>query len=87
MSGLGKQIKYEWSGEADQVRSCGLTVQAHADNCRESYLRRGAAGSSAASISIGKTDELEIRTWPGTRQRLELEVPNQDSGVGRRVLG
>jgi len=35
----------------------------------------------------GKTDELEIRTWPGTRQRLELEVPNQDSGVGRRVLG
>ncbi len=24
MSGLGKQIKYEWSGEADQVRSCGL---------------------------------------------------------------
>lgn len=32
-----------------------------------------------------KTDKLEIRAWPGTGQRLELEVPEAVSGPRRRV--
>ncbi|MGO8901927.1 MAG: hypothetical protein ACLQU5_26810 [Isosphaeraceae bacterium] len=45
------------------------------------------SGSGEEIKSAGKTDELETRAWPGTRRRLELEVPNQNSGKGRRVLG